>query len=203
MRLAVILVLALAAAVSVWQQPPSAAAQPEIVLLFPEDGAVLAEAPLAMHMCFASPVNVNDLDKGGDFEFAVIMPDGRRLGLRIIFQPDGYGADVQPGLPEDPPEGTWTFEYRVTDAETLEPLEGTSTFTVVPDGSPLPEEEPSRCVGPGTPEPGATPTAAPDENGDDDDNTTVIAAIVAGAAGAAVLAGVVFVLLMRRGRKAS
>lgn len=170
------------------------------------------EPPSIIHMCFASPVNIRDLDKGGDFAFGVLRPDGRRLGLRIVFQPDGFGVDIHPGLPEDPPAGQWTFEWRVTDPETLEPAEGTVSFTVSPGGSPVPEEPPSRCPARAlpstvgveatpTPATGATPSPTPasgEDEADDDQDILLLALITTGSIIGAAVLGLILYLVRRR-----
>ncbi len=158
------------------------------------------EPPPIIRVCFASPVNVRDLDAGGDFRFAVTTPEDRGLGLRIVFRPDGLGVDVHAGFPEDPLEGEWTFEWRVTDPETLEPAEGTVKFTVSPDGSPVPEEPPEPCVPDDTPSPSPTsePTATPTEDEDDNGPDPVFLGLVIGIP--VVAAGVALFLLIRRRR---
>ena len=168
-------------------------AQPEVTFLFPADGDTLAEPPSAIHLCFASAVNIKNLDEGGDFSFRVFEPSGRGLGLRIVFQPDGFGVDIYPGVPEEP-EGEWTFEWRVTDPDTLEPTEGAIGYTVGPGGDPLPDKPFSRCPGGGSaPTPSPTPASA-----DESSDGLWIGAIAAGAlAGAAVL-GLALYLVRRR-----
>jgi hypothetical protein len=102
------------------------------------DGDVLDQLPLSIQLCFAAPINIKDLDKGGDFSFTVLQPDGIGLGHRDIFQPDGYGVAVQPGNPVgDDVTGEWTFRYRA--------------------GEPAPRVSPPACVASG-----GTATAAPD-----------------------------------------
>ena len=175
-------------------QSSTADAQPQVTFVFPVEGDELAEAPPIIHMCFASPVNTQDLDKGGDFRFDVVMPDGHRLGFRTVFQPDGYGLAVHPGLPGDPPEGQWAFEWRVTDAETLAPATGTVKFTVSPEGNPLPEEPLSRCPSDGTPAP--TPAVAEDDDGDRD--IPLLALIITGSVIGAAALGLILYLVRRR-----
>jgi hypothetical protein len=75
--------------------------EPVINYQFPEEGDTLKEPPFVLQMCFEQPVNVNDLDKGGDFRFRLLRPDNKGLGMRIVFQPDGYGVAIYPGLPTD------------------------------------------------------------------------------------------------------
>ncbi len=137
--------LALAAGALLLLRPSDVNAQPEVTFLFPSEGAVLSEPPALIRMCFASPINVQDLHAGGDFSFNVTMPNNIDLGLRIVFQRNGLGVGIEPGIPDDAPEGEWLFEWRVTDPDTLEPATGTLHFRVDPDGSPLPEEPPERC----------------------------------------------------------
>lgn len=178
--------------------PPSVQAQPEVTLIFPEDGAVLAEAPQNIHLCFAEPVDNAD---DADFRFRVFTPEDRGLGLRIVFQSDGLGVDVQPGLPETPLEGEWTFEWRVSDAVTREPASGTIHFQVRPDGTAIPTEPPQRCTGAeaGTPQAGASPAAASTADGEDGGpGTLVIVLIVVGAVAAAAAALILLTLTRRR-----
>ena len=215
MRAAVIAALILTAGVLLLLQPSDAGAQPEVSFIFPEDGAVLAEPPPIIQMCFASPVNIRDLDKGGDFRFRLLRPDGRGLGLRIVFQRDGLGVNILPGLPEDPPRGQWTFEWRVTDPDTLEPAMGTIHYTVSPTGSPVPElEEPlPRCLSDGSPAPpGSTATPSPsdtpgptpaegEDDSDDDQDILLLALITTGAfLGAAVVGLGLYFVRRRSGR---
>lgn len=169
--------------------------------MFPAEGDELVAPPTIIHMCFANPVNNKDLDKGGDFSFDVREPDGRRLGLRIVFQPDGYGLEVHPGLHEDTPEGEWTFEWRVTDAETLEPATGTVKFTVSADGDPLPAEPLSRCPAGGEEPTFATPTSTSVEDGgdgDDDQDIPLLALVTTGAVIVAAIVGLSLYLIRRR-----
>jgi hypothetical protein len=168
------------------------AAQPEPELFYPEDGADVQAPPPILQICFAEPINILDLDKGGDFKFSVRTPEDQGLGLRIVFQPDGLGVGVHPGYPTPAPEGEWTFEWRVTEPETLEPATGTIRFTVSPDGSPLPNKPPAPCGG--TPFPDATDTPTNRAGDGDDgglDTVMVIIIAIAALAGTAVLALVV------------
>jgi methionine-rich copper-binding protein CopC len=199
MKLLAMVGLALAAAALLLSLSSSADAQPKVTLMFPEDGNVLVGPPPIIHMCFADPVNVKDLDKGGDFRFNVLTPEGLGLGLRIVFQPDGFGVDVHAGYPVEPPEGEWTFQWRVTEPDTLEPSSGTVKFTVAADGDPVPEDEPEACTGEGTPTASGTQVSPPDNgrSSDDDDDglSTVVIIIIAMAAAAG--AGVIGLVLYR------
>ena len=206
MKLFAIVGLALATAALFLSLSSPADAEPKVVLMYPEDGDVLVAPPPIIHMCFASPINVQDLDKGGDFRFSVLMPKGQGLGLRIVFQPDGFGADIHPGYPKEDLEGEWTFQWRVTEPDTLEPASGTVKFTVAAGGSPVPEKDPEPCVGEGTPNASGTVSSTPNGNnsggGDDDgglDTTVIIIIAVAVAAGAGVVG---FVLYRVRSRGA-
>ncbi len=130
---------------------------PQITFQFPHDGDVLKEAPKVLQMCFKQPVNVRDLDKGGDFNFRIFIPDKTGIGLRIVFQPDGYGVAIYPGLPAEPvPEGEWTWDYRLTDAgDPRQVTEGAVKFSVrAQDGKDILQPTPPACLasgGTGTP----------------------------------------------------
>jgi methionine-rich copper-binding protein CopC len=122
-----------------------------------EDGATLNELPLSIQLCFKEPINIKDLDKGGDFAFTVTQPDGIGLGHRDIFQPDGYGVAVQPGNPVgENTSGDWTFTYRVTTPDARHATEGTIKYTIDPNGEPAPRVSPPACV-----PTGGTATASP------------------------------------------
>ena len=177
---------------------PSADAQSEVTFLFPLEGDVLAEPPSLIRMCFAEPVNILDLNAGGDFRFSVITPEDRGLGLRIVFQPDGLGVDVFPGLPQDPIDGEWTFEWRVTEPETLEPATGTVRFTVDPEGTPAPVEPARACRDTATPAPDDSDSAASGNDEGDGSDVLLITGIVAGSVALAVAAGVVYLRVRRR-----
>lgn len=134
----------------------SRADEPVILSQFPEDGDTLKEPPFVLAMCFKNPVNVKDLDKGGDFNFSIVSPDGGGLGVRIVFQPDGYGVALYPNTSTVvKKEGDWSWKYRLTDNATLDPLEGTVKFSVkVQGGSEIISATPASCLAPGaTPQP--------------------------------------------------
>jgi hypothetical protein len=161
--------LVLLTLVSALSASPAHAADPQPVLVYqnPTEGEVIQEPAFGIQLCFASPVNFKDLDKGGDFAFSVTEPDGLGLGHRDVFQPDGYGITVYPGHPIGETTGHWKFHYRITSPDAKSALEGDITYTVDPNGSPFPQATPPVCVASGgtataspTPEPGATTPAA-------------------------------------------
>ncbi len=127
--------------------------EPVINYQFPEEDDVLKEPPFVLQMCFEEPVNVNDLDKGGDFRFRLLRPDKKGLGMRIVFQPDGYGVAIYPGLPTDEeiPDGDWTWEYRLTDrVQTTDATEGVVKFSVsATDGKDIVSATPPTCLAAG------------------------------------------------------
>jgi len=153
--------------------PPLARAdEPVITYQFPEEGDVLKERPFVLQMCFKEPVNVNDLDKGGDFRFRILTADGKGLGIRIVFQPDGYGVALYPGNPAEGQllEGEWTWEYRLTDkVKTSDAIEGEIKFKVDPqNGKDIITATPPACLAAGaTPLPTApiVGTASPEQSG--------------------------------------
>lgn len=163
MRYAVVLMvtatLALtAAALRGGPVPIALADKPVITYMFPRDGDVLTEKPAVIQMCFARPVNNRDKDKGGDFDFRLVPPDRSGVGMRIVFQPDGYGLAIYPNLADKPDVGQWTFTYRVTDyTVTDDATEGQITFTVKPGGSPVIKQTPPPCTGDMTPGPTLIP----------------------------------------------
>lgn len=182
------LLAALAIALSVG--PRELRAQPETYFSFPEDGAELSEPPPVLRMCFTSSVSVENSEDDG-YEFSLLTPDERRLGMRIVFQTNGLGVDIYPGIPDQGTEGAWTFEWRVTDRETGEPSEGVTRFSVGPGGTAPPESFSGRCTG----ESDQQSDGASGESDDDGGNTSllVFAIIVA----VAVLV-IVFAVIYRR-----
>jgi hypothetical protein len=207
-RLAAIAVLAALAAAFLLAHPP-AQAKPEVTYFFPDEGAAFSQPPPVVRFCFAEPVNVRDLNAGGDFAFRVVKPDGGGLGLRIVFRPDGLGVDIHLGLRDISPDsyqGEWQLAWRVTDAypgdrvaptppADLEATEGTLKFSVAPDGEAPPETDkdiPQAC---GDDE---TPPADTSSGDDGDDNTVLIIGIALGAAALALGGGGLFLLSRRR-----
>lgn len=189
-----------------------------------ENGQTFSEPVFVVQLCFEEPINIKDLDKGGDFEFSLTAPDDFGLGLRIVFQPDGQGISVYPGQPPGETEGEWTFTWRVTDPDDLTPAEGEIKYVVSGDGEPAPSATPPACVAGGgtatppgeetpegsgpatrslisTPTPEATPEASPnvgeEDTDEDDDNTIELVLITLGVLAALALAGLVFYLVRR------
>ena len=124
--------LLLLAAPATWShaQTTSASGGPGLVYQSVKDGDVVTEPLFDIQLCFKEPINIKDLDKGGDFAFQVTQPDGIGLGHRDIFQPDGYGIAIQPGNPVGTNlTGQWTFKYRVTTPDAQHATSGTITFT--------------------------------------------------------------------------
>ncbi len=208
-------VLALAGAVH-HSAPITHAEQPEITYQWPQDGDIIKEPPVVLHMCFKNPVNVKDLPPldVGDFAFSLTRPDNVALGMRIVFQPDGYGVAIYPGTAEtDPPEGEWVWTYHVVDAASGDPLDGTVRFTVNAENGadilPL-DPPPAACLPDGaTPVPtgpdGSTPTSAatPASSSDDDDSTSALTLVLVavGIAAAALVVGVMAFLFRSRNRR--
>jgi hypothetical protein len=181
----------------------ASAAEPEVTYQFPAEGATLATEPLAFQLCFANPIDVRDLDKGGAFEFRVTPPSGFPLGHRAIFQPDGLGVVVQPGLSGDP-IGAWTFDWRVRDRETEEQAQGTIRFTVADGGEPVIPAEPLPCQSDGLPGASPAPTESPgadDPVVEDDSGGTDVLQLALLAVGAAAAVGAVGIVLYMVGRR--
>jgi hypothetical protein len=193
---------------------PASADEPEIIFQFPVEGQVIAEPPLVLQMCFKAPVNVKDLPPldEGDFRFSLKRPDNVSLGMRIVFQPDGYGVAIYPGTATtEPPEGEWIWEYRVVDAESGDPLEGEVRFTVnAAEGDAILQPTPPACLAEGaTNQPtsvdGSTNSATEDpgsseSDSDDDDDLSVLelALITIGIAAAAAIVGVLAFFFRKR-----
>ncbi len=145
--------LVLLALVATLSASTAHAADPQPVLVYqnPADGAVLQQPAFGIQLCFGSPVNIKDLDKGGDFAFAVTEPDGIGLGNRDVFQVDGYGITIYPGNPVGETAGQWKFHYRLTSPDAQSVLEGDINYTVNPSGSPVPVATPPPASPPAVP----------------------------------------------------
>ncbi len=232
MKPVLVVILTAAVAVLLLSGPPAAQAQaPEIVSMFPEDGDILAEVPAflpatpttpeepipaesryGLQLCFAASVDIRDNDKGGLHDFTVNSPDGTVLALRIVFQPDGLGVVVFPGIAPEPVEGEWTFEWLIRDVDSLEENADSLRFQIQEDGSPVPTEPAAPCGGtpspqrsptPGdeTPTATATPTADEDSAGQDEDDGSdalIIALIIVGSVVAAAVVALALYIIRRR-----
>ncbi len=117
--------------------------------------------PGALRDLPSTPVAGPSPSPTGDFKFSLVPPDRYGVGMRIVFQPDGYGVAVYPGPPGDAREGKWKFEWRVRDAVTLKSLEDTVNYDVQQDGKPVMTPPPPQCEGNKTPEPPVSPEASP------------------------------------------
>jgi len=151
---------------------------PELTYQSVQDGDTF-NAPLAsIQLCFKTPINIKDKDKGGDFSFDVVEPDGFGLGHRDVFQVDGYGVEIVPGNPLGETEGEWMFKYRVTTPDAQHATTGTIKYNVGPSGQDVSAGTPNPCPATGgTPAPtepgqpssqpsvGATATARPSDSG--------------------------------------
>ena len=195
--LAVLPATVLVVAVLIMGHPsPLAGAQagaPELTFVFPREGDVFGEPPKFIQLCFVEPINNKDLDKGGDFKFSLLPPGGPGLGMRIVFQPDAQGLAIYPGDFENAQDGEWTFTWRVTDADSLEPQEGTIRYSVREGGTPPLQPTPAPCTAASTPAPAqdGQPTPSPVEETDDGPDVAKLALFTIGAAGAAAVVALI------------
>jgi len=200
MKRAALAVLVAAAALSLYIWPMPVVAQPELTEVVPEDGAVLAGPPSVVRLCFLEPVLHDEPD---DFRFAMLTPEGTRLGLRIVFQPLTNCVDIHPGLPDSPPFGQWALEWEVTGEADGEVASGTVQYQVAEGGSPVPSPSPVVPVSPrsgGTSTPGDAAPPSPADGGDDGLGAGWIAIIVAGSSlGALGVVAALFLLRRRAG----
>ena len=182
-----LLLLALAAALALTSSP--AHAQVELTEAEPPDGSRLGVPPDVVHLCFSQPVEIED---NTTFNFRYLMPDGRGLGLRIVFQLDGECVNVFPGLQADFEEGEYTFEWQVTAAEGGEQSSGTLRYQVTA-GAPAPSQSPGAGETPAA----VTPTPeviAPQDGGDDDDDGPDILFVALITIGSVAVAAALFTL---------
>ena len=160
----------------------------------PPDGALLNAPPETVLLCFSQLIR-------GDFRISYKLPSGQNLGLRIAFLPNGRCLDVQPTLPDDPPDGEYTLEWQVTAAEGGEGGSGELLFQIGEGGSPPSSPPPitSETPPPATPPAGGGPDTA--DAGDDSGPDILLTALVttASVGGAAVLLTLGFLLRRRIG----
>jgi len=190
--------LLLTSAVALAFSASPAYAQIELTEADPEDGARLDAPPEIVHLCFSEPVNIDD---NTAFDFGYEMPDGRRLGLRIVFQPDGECVDVYPGLPDEYPAGEYTFEWQVSAAEGDEEGSGTLKFQVTTGSTPAPSLSPTpgETPPPVTPSPEGGTETGDTEDGDGPDILLLALITIASVGGAAVLFTLGYLLRRRIG----
>lgn len=144
------------------QSPSPNNEAPQLVFQNLADGAVVNEPLFVVQICFANPINIRDRHLGGDFAFSVTAPGGRGLGLRIVFQPDGYGAAIYPGPSPGETTGEWAFGWRVTSPNGEQVSEGEILYAVDPDGEESPTVTLPACVGEqGTATPSGEETSSP------------------------------------------
>lgn len=166
---------------------PRAHAEPKITEASPQYGDVLETLPEFFRLCFSEPVKI---EESTDWRFDVRTPEGRSLGLRIVFDTAGSCVDVYPGFPDPAPQGIWAFDWLVHAQADGSEGSGVINFQL------------------GELQPGETPLEKPDTGGstaisrDNGGGGTSTALIVAIAAGAAVIlaAGAGFALNRRRVR---
>ena len=166
-------------------------AQPEVTLISPQDGAVLANPPHSVRLCFSEPVAT---EKTSDFDFSLLAPEGESQALRIAFDPDRRGVDIQVNIPKEPPMGEWTFEWMIT-AATGERSSGTAHFQVEEGGNPPADTSSGICA-----EGGAAPASSRSGGDDGTDVTTILVAVFGSLAGTAVLFSLLFLGWRRLGR---
>ena len=189
--------------------PPDEAAadEPEITFQYPKsEGDVFLEPLKVIQICFAEPVDVRDKPPGGegDFNFKIERPDSLGLGMRIVFQANGYGVALYPGILDEGFEGEWALNFEVRDAESLLRLGGRIAWEVQAGGEPIITPTPAVCPTSGQPPstpiddpdgtPGAseTPSSAPDgtvglDDGGDVDTLRLVLLTLGAVGGAAVI----------------
>ena len=208
---ALIVAVVLGGALLAASTPEVHADEPEITFQYPKDGDVFLEPLLVIQVCFNEPIDVRDLPPGGEGEFSFDMdrPDGLGVGMRIVFQPNGYGVAVYPGIVSENTEGQWALNFKVRDAESLDTLNHTISWQVQSGGDPIVTPTPAVCPTTGDPpttpidDPDTTPVPNddPDVSGDlDDDSDVDVTKLVLLTLGAAGGAGVLLLIgfLIRR-----
>ncbi|MFQ5471613.1 MAG: hypothetical protein ACE5FA_01840 [Dehalococcoidia bacterium] len=195
----------------------AAADEPEITFQYPKpEGDVFSEPLQVIQICFAQPVDVRDKPPGGegDFNFKIERPDGLGLGMRIVFQANGYGVAIYPGILDEGFEGDWALNYEVRDAASLDRLSGRITWEVQSGGEPVITPTPAVCPTSGeppstpidnpngTPAVSETPSSTPDGAGaldaDGDVDILKLALLTVGAAGGAAVIVLIGYLLRKR-----
>lgn len=210
LRLAAIAALALAPVLTITtallSAPRASADEPVITYMYPQDGDVFAEPLQVIQVCFEEPIDVRDLPPNGegDFMFSLERPNGLRVGMRIVFQANGYGVSVYPGIVEEEIFGEWILTYTVRDRESLDPITRMVTYEVAAGGVPVITPTPQMCPADGGSPPSTdSPTAGPDgtpgsdetpgpgpgsEEGSDPDLLVISLLTIGAAAGAGLIA---------------
>ncbi len=192
--------------------PEAHADEPEITFQSPKDGDVFLEPLQVIQICFAEPVDVRDLPPldEGEFEFDMDRPDGLGVGMRIVFQANGYGVAIFPGIVEENTEGPWALTFQVRDARSLDRLNHSISWQVQSGGEPVVTPTPAVCPTTGDPpttpidDPDITPVATDDldGNGSVDEESDVdvleLALLTVGAAGGAAVLVLIGYLIRRR-----
>ena len=192
--------------------PEAHADEPEITFQYPKDGDVFLEPLLVIQVCFAEPIDVRDLPPQGEGEFKFDMdrPDGLGVGMRIVFQPNGYGATIYPGLVDENREGLWGLTFQIRDRESLDTLNHTISWQVESGGASVITPTPAVCPTTGEPpmtpidDPDTTPVATdePGGEGDLDEGSDVdvleLALLTVGAAGGAGVLLLIGYVIRRR-----
>ena len=187
-----LLVLVALATVLVVALPPAVArAQFQVTEIDPADGAELDVPPEFVHLCFSQPANIEDIDS---FQFEYQLPDGRHLGLRDVFQPDGSCVDVFPGLAGGYPAGEHRFSWRVTAAAGGEKTSGDIRLKILKGATPGLQESPQLTATPSAPD----KTGGNAGNDDGGPGLLLISALAAAVIAAALGLGVLFYLVRRR-----
>ncbi len=165
-------------------RPASVLAEPQITEANPQFGDTIETLPEFLHLCFTEPVKV---DESTDWKFDVKTPEGKALGLRIVFKPAGDCVDVFPGAPTEPPNGIWTFDWLVHAQSDGSEGSGAIKFQL------------------GELRPGETPLEKPDvpesqsDSGDDGGVPIALLAVIGAGAALIIVAGAGFGLSRRRG----
>lgn len=191
--------LLLALAVGQAAPRPASADEPVVTYMYPQEGDVFAEPLQVIQICFENPIDVRDLPPrdDGEFDFDLTRPNGLRVGLRIVFQANGYGVAVYPGIESEGIVGEWTLSYQVRDRESLDRITRTLNYEVSDSGEPIITPTPQMCPSDGGTPPAATdqptgPDGTPDDGGtvveeDGDSDALVLPLIAIGAAGGAAV----------------
>ena len=187
-----LLALGLAALASLASAAYAQTERIELTEADPPDGARLIAPPETVHLCFSQLIR-------GDFLISYKLPSGPNLGLRIAFLPDGRCLDIQPTLPDNPPEGEHTLEWQVAAVTGGEEGSGQLRFQI---GERVAAAVASPVAG-ATPPPATPPadetTTGSGDDGDGPDILLTALVTTASVGGAAVLLTLGYLLRRRVG----